>query len=232
MVIGWSDGYATGIAEMDAQHRGLIELVDRVLRALDTEPAVLERRLEFLRDFIEAHFQAEEQLLVQGGHPGVGAHRDDHRAFLRTLERLRVDHLHDGLIDSVRQLLGGWLVEWISSHITDVDRPAGEWLVSRGKAGRPAQASSWLAPSGALIRVLLVAPGDPLDRAGVQPGDLVVALAGKRVADVGTEKALSMLADPGSAGLSLTVHPDGDLTRFETRFVPRRTAVGLPSLLE
>jgi hypothetical protein len=63
----------------------------------------------------------------------------------------------------------------------------------------------------------------------VEPGDLIVALGGRRVSELGLEKAVATLGAPGAGGLTLTVHPGGDRDRIETRFLPRQTQTNLPA---
>jgi hemerythrin len=224
MEFSWSETYATGVGEMDVQHRDLLEQADRLLAAMGTDPGAVGRLLDFLGDYAVSHFEMEERLMEQHGYPQAEAHREAHASFVRTFGRLRYDYELDGLTEGFAELVSGWLVEWLKGHILDVDMALGRWLTARGEAdaAHRARGGTWVVPSGALLRVLSVTPGRGLHRAGVEPGDLIVALGGRRVSELGLDRAVASLGAPGASGLTLTVHPGGDRHRIETRFLPRQ----------
>lgn len=231
MGLSWSQAFATGVAEIDAQHRELLEQVDRLLGAIDGDPAALGRVLDFLGDYAVSHFEMEERLMEQHGYPHAEAHREAHASFVRAFGRLRYDFDLDGPTEGFAELVTGWLVEWLKGHILDLDMVLGRWLTARGEAdaAHRARGGTWVVPSGTLLRVLSVTPGRGLHRAGVEPGDLILALGGRRVSDLGLDKAVAVLGAPGAGGLTLTVHPGGDRHRIETRFLPRQASAGQPA---
>lgn len=220
----WSEAFATGVAEIDAQHRELLEQVDRLLGAIGSDPHAVGRVLDFVGDYAVSHFEMEERLMEHHGYPQAEAHRAAHASFVRTFGRLRYDYDLDGLTEGFSELVSGWLVEWLKGHILDLDLALGRWLTARGEAdaAHRARGGTWVVPSGSLLRVLSVTPGRGLERAGVAPGDLIVALGGRRVSELGLDKAVATLGAPGTGGLTLTVHPGGDRHRIETRFLPRQ----------
>jgi len=231
MGFSWSEAYATGVGEIDGQHRELLEQVDRLLGAIGGDPAAVGRVLDFLGDYAVSHFDMEERLMEHHGYPHAEAHREAHASFVRTFGRLRYDFDLDGLTEGFTELVTGWLVEWLKGHILDLDMSLGRWLTARGEAdaAHRARGGTWVVPSGSLLRVLSVTPGRGLHRAGVEPGDLILALGGRRVSDLGLDRAVATLGAPGAGGLTLTVHPGGDRHRIETRFLPRQAAPGLPA---
>jgi hemerythrin len=231
MPASWSEAFATGVAEMDAQHRELLEQVSRLLAAMEREPAAVGRALDFLGDYVVSHFDAERRLMEAHGYPGAEAHAAAHEGFVRAFGRLRFDYDLDGLSDGMRELVGGWMVGWLKGHILEEDRALGRWLTAQGRAEAAlSPGRTWVVPSGAALRVLSVAPGKALQRAGVLPGDLILALGGKRVTEIGVDRAVATLSAPGAGGLTLTVHPGGDRERIVTRFLPRRSSPGVPSV--
>lgn len=231
MGFSWSEAYATGVGEIDAQHQALLQQVDRLLAAIGAEPGAVGRLLDFLGDYAVSHFEMEERLMEHHGYPQAEAHRAAHAGFVRAFGRLRYDYDLDGLTDGFSELVSGWLVEWLKGHILDLDMALGRWLRARGEADAVHQArgGTWVVPSGALLRVLSVTPGRGLHRAGVEPGDLIVALGGRRVSDLGLDRAVAALGAPGAGGLTLTVHPGGDRHRIETRFMPRQAGAPTPA---
>jgi len=187
MSISWSDAYATGVPEIDAQHQELLSQVGRLLDAIAGDPAAVGRLLDYLGDYAVSHFELEERLMDHHGYPGAETHREAHASFVRAFGRLRFDYDLDGLTEGMSDLIGGWLVDWLTGHILDMDRTLGRWMVARGQADQVARGGTWVVPSNANLRVLSVTPGRGLDRAGVVAGDLILAVGGKRVALLGHE---------------------------------------------
>jgi len=224
MSIAWSAAFATGVPEIDRQHRELLDHVGTLIEAMRSDPSAVGRALDFLGDYTVSHFDTEERLMEHHAYPGAGAHRELHAGFVRTFGRLRFDYDLDGLTEGMTDLIGGWMVDWLKHHILETDRALGRFILASGEAQAVPKGGTWVVPSGQALRVLSVAPGKGLARAGVLPGDLILALGGKRVSELGVQGAVAALAAPGPGGLTLTVHPGGDRERIETRFLPRRSA--------
>jgi hemerythrin len=224
MSIAWSDAFATGVPEIDRQHQELLDHVGRLLDAMENDPTAVGRALDFLGDYTVSHFDTEERLMEHHAYPGAAAHREAHAGFVRTFGRLRFDYDLDGLTEGMSELIGGWMIDWLKHHILDMDRALGRFIVASGAAQDVPRGGTWVVPSGPALRVLSVAPGRGLARAGVEPGDIILALGGRRVSELGVDGAVAALAAPGPGGLTLTVHPGGDRERIETRFLPRRTS--------
>lgn len=224
MSIAWSGAFATGVPEIDQQHRELLDHVGRLLDAMQKDPSAVGRALDFLGDYTVSHFDTEERLMEHHAYPGAASHREAHAGFVRTFGRLRFDYDLDGLTEGMSELMGGWMVDWLKHHILEMDRALGRFILASGEAQAVPHGGTWVVPSGQALRVLAVAPGKGLARAGVLAGDLILALGGKRVSELGVPAAVAALAAPGAGGLTLTVHPGGDREKLETRFLPRRPA--------
>ena len=74
----------TGIPDIDAHHRTLLELGNRVM---DTsivktgDKKVFDEALQFLADYVIYHFAAEEYVMSEYGYPHDGNHRQWHERF-------------------------------------------------------------------------------------------------------------------------------------------------------
>ena len=88
--------------------------------------------LDFLIEYTDFHFNAEEASMQESGFPELPGHRERHAEFRRTLADLVRDFREEGathsLADAVHTLLGNWLVR----HIRGVDGRYGEFLRERG----------------------------------------------------------------------------------------------------
>jgi diguanylate cyclase (GGDEF)-like protein/hemerythrin-like metal-binding protein/PAS domain S-box-containing protein len=84
--LNWKNDYASGVPELDAEHRYLFELANDLLNtALEPEHSLdsFEHSLESLLQHISEHFDHEESLLAAVGYPQLAAHRIEHQRLLR-----------------------------------------------------------------------------------------------------------------------------------------------------
>jgi hemerythrin-like metal-binding protein len=135
MHVNWEVEYALGIAEMDAEHYRIIEMIKRLETVKDRPDSfpVVWKVMSDLIDYIETHFKHEEGLMERAGYPGLDGHRGLHRAFDQKVRELRSQASLDA--STVHELLQSWLAE----HILKVDRDYAQcvqaWLSHRGEEG-------------------------------------------------------------------------------------------------
>jgi S1-C subfamily serine protease len=95
----------------------------------------------------------------------------------------------------------------------------------QGRASRPAR--PWLGvyaqEANGHVIVAGVAPGGPADRAEVRPGDVLLAVEGRRVSDLGDAWRKVWASGPAGAQLSLTLNREGDVFDVTLRSVDRST---------
>ncbi|HWT98931.1 MAG TPA: hemerythrin family protein [Terriglobales bacterium] len=87
--ISWIDILETGVAEIDSEHR---ELIDDFNTMVDLLPSLTSRhqlvsRFEQMLAKLKQHFETEEDILRQRGFPRLEAHIEEHKRFRAQLER-------------------------------------------------------------------------------------------------------------------------------------------------
>lgn len=113
--IEWSAEFEVGIAVVDAQHRRLIEIANK-MHGLRTSPKRWHGALEDLMAYAQYHFSLEERLMAEAGFPGLEAHRQAHEALAEEVTRLW--HERDTVTpEQVLELL----VSWVLTHILTCD---------------------------------------------------------------------------------------------------------------
>jgi len=120
--IEWRPEFATGMAEVDYEHRGLIDLINAALIRCAGGGAERREIIAGLGDIYArttAHFALEERLMQQLGYDQRQEHKRDH-------ERL-LDDIRD-IMDAVKQDSGfdeerfaARLSEWFSEHFRTHD---------------------------------------------------------------------------------------------------------------
>lgn len=67
-----------------------------------------------------------------------------------------------------------------------------------------------------LLRVLSVGEDTPAEQAGIRPMDIITAVEGKLVADIGYDEAISMIKGEEGTSVSLTIDRSGDIIDLKT----------------
>lgn len=148
--IRWHEGLSVGHADIDAQHRRMVDLFNILYRGVhvhgggEAEDGMLE---ELLRMAAE-NFRTEEDLMRAHAehHPSFETHRNIHRGLLTELRMLR-----DALFKSGRHVNAktlNFIRQWLFDHLTHSDRElvdlvrcagTGNACAGRCAAGAPAR---------------------------------------------------------------------------------------------
>ena len=124
MLTDWNPKLETGNAEIDAQHRELLERFKRFSDACRGGKGKQEifALYAYLGTYVHEHFHAEETLMLAHGYPNLTSHRLEHQEFstrLRHLQReIDQEHITLPLIIETSENLLRWVIQHI--HKTDV----------------------------------------------------------------------------------------------------------------
>lgn len=131
-VVQWSDSYRIGLAEIDDQHKTLIDLMNDLWTAIavDANAQDCGKILLRLEHYTVAHFGAEETMMRTIGYPDFDAHQAAHQHFVKRLqteaqrlqqgERLSLDILH-------------FLRDWLVNHILVNDKAYAAYYAGKDK---------------------------------------------------------------------------------------------------
>lgn len=120
-LIGWSSDFGLGLAEIDAQHQSLFDLINKTWQAVveRTHQETMLQLLEQLQHYTLAHFSEEEAFMLETGYPKLAEHQQSHLMFV---ERIK--------IEKAAVIAGGYLSldliyflqKWLADHILVADR--------------------------------------------------------------------------------------------------------------
>ncbi|BAL22747.1 bacteriohemerythrin [Azoarcus sp. KH32C] len=116
--IDWTPDLEVGVAEIDEDHRVMVAMLNRIMKAggrHETTQAVLEE----LGRYTLHHFEREERLMVECRYEFADLHRREHRALYDEIR-----HQIDDLIARERRLseLAKFMQRWLLRHIVAEDR--------------------------------------------------------------------------------------------------------------
>ena len=120
----WSDAMSVGIAEIDDQHKMLVDILNRLFHAVvqrESHEITIEI-LDTLVDYTKTHFGLEEKLLQDAGYDPAEfvAHQREHHAFIEKISSAANKHLVEG--KSVSFEIINFLKHWLQDHILVTDK--------------------------------------------------------------------------------------------------------------
>lgn len=117
----WTQALEVGIAEIDEQHRWLVEQTNALYQALQGEAPreQVGALLEGLMDYVMNHFIVEEQLFIRLGYPDTEAHQAQHNLFSGQVMSLLSRHDCGETVGAETLEL---LKDWLTHHILKVDK--------------------------------------------------------------------------------------------------------------
>ncbi len=120
-LLEWKEEYATGIDDVDQEHKDLIDVINRLHELLLADDAGLTVPAFFARliEGVSAHFALEEMIMGESRYPDLEAHREDHARLLDEIRDLVEAFGQAEEIDSVD--LAMRLEPWFSHHFATHD---------------------------------------------------------------------------------------------------------------
>lgn len=122
-IFPWSENFATGILEIDEQHKKLVELLNHLARHLvyQSDTLTLESIFDGLADYAVYHFRSEEKLWHEF-FPNDAIeldHKQTHNQFLADVLDLKEKTTHS---EPILEDILSFLTHWLAFHILDSDK--------------------------------------------------------------------------------------------------------------
>jgi len=119
--ITWEESYSVGVPSLDAQHKILISLINR-LDNIERNGGDLRDVMARLDEYVHEHFFLEETMMRDAGYADLEPHIAEHRDFESWL-RSAQSHMATGGLDSniVARTIREHLQDWLIEHILVVD---------------------------------------------------------------------------------------------------------------
>lgn len=129
----------TGNEMIDAQHQELIDKINKLLDSCETgnDKLAAIKTLDYLAEYTDFHFTAEEKLQEEIEYPGIKEHKAEHEKLRRV-----VDELHEmleeeeGPTDAFVEQVNKNVIEWLYTHIKGFDRSVAEYKNMRSSSER------------------------------------------------------------------------------------------------
>lgn len=129
MALSWTTDLATGIHDIDEQHRDLFANVAALRDSMRIgSTAAAARTMNFLERYTVDHFASEERWMERTGYPGLEAHRAAHQALVAEFVKRKGILAAKGPTASLVIDLSDWLGAWLHEHVAGPDRVMATYL--------------------------------------------------------------------------------------------------------
>ena len=128
----WDDKLSVGIPSIDAQHKNLIALINKLNETMRQGKGslIIGEVIDELVAYTQTHFRTEEELFALHSYPKAGAHEAEHRDFVAKVGEFRTRFVAKRIGVSVDVL--DFLVDWLKGHIMKSDKEYSPFLVGKG----------------------------------------------------------------------------------------------------
>ena len=131
-ILVWTDEYSINVAEIDEQHKKLLDHVNRLHAGVEAQidKQDLHQLVEDLYEYASFHFASEEKLMEQYGMDHIKKHHEEHRVLLNHL-----NHICNAISQGKRPAFYSEYDvsnDWFLAHIMGSDKKMGTFLNSKG----------------------------------------------------------------------------------------------------
>lgn len=132
--MNWQTDYQVGVAEIDSQHRRLVEMVNSLHEAMKSGSgkSLVPRILNELTEYTVSHFSTEERYMQEARYPEYALHKRQHEELTRQVLQVKAQVESGAPVNTIEVMnfLKGWLV----NHILGSDKKLGQYIINQRKA--------------------------------------------------------------------------------------------------
>ena len=131
-LMSWKDTYSVNIAQIDQQHKKLVDLINVLHEAMAQRKAkeMLDKILNDLVAYCATHFKVEEQLMQANGYPEFAEHKDKHDKMTAKVLSLQKEVAAGQKMVSIEVMR--FLEQWLDKHILGTDKKYAPFLNAKG----------------------------------------------------------------------------------------------------
>lgn len=131
-IFSWDKKLETGIEIIDNQHKEFLKHANRFVikvRSQKGEEGVKEE-YEFIHDFLQYHFQAEETYLFDSGYPEYKQHQAEHLKLQFQAKQMEI-LIQEGKMEQILEKFVEFINMWVKEHMMGSDLKFSEYYNSK-----------------------------------------------------------------------------------------------------
>ena len=130
--IHWNDRFSVGVETIDQQHRGLLDIINKIIKSVDVgdEWQSTSVIIDSLVNYAYNHFAVEERYMMDADYPELISHIALHVDFIRKVFSMSREVHQNGAVS--QQEILSFLGDWYNSHVLKIDREYMPYLAAKG----------------------------------------------------------------------------------------------------
>jgi hemerythrin len=131
-LIKWKDSFSVNVAEIDAQHQTLVDMINSLFDAMQRGEGkkVLGDIVNGLIDYTATHFTVEENYFDQFGYSETASHKQEHADFVHKVSEFKSDFEQGKVLMSPAVI--NFLSDWLQNHIAGSDKQYAQFFNDKG----------------------------------------------------------------------------------------------------
>lgn len=131
-LITWNDSLSVNVAEIDQQHKKLINMINELNDAMRAGKGkdVLGKIVTNLISYTETHFKTEEKYFAQFNYPDTDNHKREHAAFVQKVTGFKNGFEEKRLTLTIEVM--NFLSDWLKNHIMGTDKKYSHFFNEKG----------------------------------------------------------------------------------------------------
>lgn len=127
----WSGKMSVGIQEIDDQHQNLINIINKLFKAMLAGKAqkIINEIVDELIEYADYHFDTEEKYFDQHGYPDSHQHTLQHSFYKDEILLFKKEILNGK--STVPMQVFNFLKDWLTNHIMKSDKKYAEFLENK-----------------------------------------------------------------------------------------------------
>ena len=130
--IPWKEQFSVGVKEIDRQHQGLLDIINKIIDSIEKENAWESTKpiIDSLIHYAYNHFATEEQYMIKVHYPELSEHIQLHLNFIKRVFELSLKVSQNG--PEIQQELLKFVAGWYYEHVLGIDRKYMPYLAEKG----------------------------------------------------------------------------------------------------
>lgn len=137
--IRWSEAIAIGVKTVDEQHKYLLAIANKFLRAMHmgVGDKILAAIIRELREYTVTHFRDEEEIMRKAGYPHLMEHQREHQNLTAQVKKYQDDIYRKNPLDPLE--IRGFIKQWLIGHMINSDGRIAAFMREPGAAKHQAE---------------------------------------------------------------------------------------------
>ena len=133
ITLKWTRDFEIGVEQIDIEHRNIIENYDKLytMMQIGQAHAYYRELLDFLEEYVNTHFEHEEQLQLRIHYDRFDAHKEHHDKFKARLYNILKEHSKEEISRGDLISISLFIKDWLLHHILIEDMNIREFLTAK-----------------------------------------------------------------------------------------------------